>query len=170
MHKTAMTVTNMILATTALCNALMAGIFFAFSNPVMPGLKRLSDIEFLKSLQSITKVIQNPVFFIVFFGVLVLLPLCTFLNYEKPISTRFWLLLSATLIYLVGVFGVTIPGNIPMNEIPDKIDLMKIPAETISLQRVNFEAKWNNLNMIRTIAAAVSLLMVILSFVKPLKK
>ena len=164
-----MTFSSILLVITALCNAVMAGIFFAFSSSVMPGLKRLSDIEFLKAMQSINRAIQNPIFFVVFFGALLLLPICTFLNYEKPLSTRFWLLLAATIIYLAGAFGITVLGNIPLNETLDKIDLLKAPAETISMHRINFEERWNNLNTVRTIASAISMLLVVIACLNPFK-
>jgi uncharacterized membrane protein len=96
---------GIILLLTALCNALMAGIFFAFSISVMPGFAKLNDLSFIQSMQMINRAIQNPVFFFVFFGILLLLPLSTFLYYQKPPSTRFWLLLAATIIYFVCVWG-----------------------------------------------------------------
>ena len=164
-----MNFSNSILVITALCNALMAGIFFAFSNSVMPGLKRLSDIEFLKAMQSVNRVIQNPVFFIVFFGTLILLPLSTYLHYGKPVAARFWLLLAATVIYLAGAFGVTVLGNIPMNETLNKIDLLNTPAASAAMHRINFEPRWNNLNMIRTVASAISMLLVIIACLNPFK-
>ena len=43
---------SMILASAILLTGLMAGIFFTWSNAVKPGIGKLSDIEYLRSLQS----------------------------------------------------------------------------------------------------------------------
>ena len=48
-----------ILASAILSTGLMAGIFFTWSNAVKPGIGKLSDIEYLKALQSMNRVILN---------------------------------------------------------------------------------------------------------------
>ena len=105
-----MTVSNIILLLTTTCTALMAGLFYSYSCSVVPGLKLLTDTEYIASMQSINKAIQNPIFFISFFGTLLLLPISTYLNYFQPTHLLFWLLLTATTLYLIGVFGLTVFG------------------------------------------------------------
>ena len=83
----------------------MAGVFYSYSTSVTLGLKMLPDAEYLAAMQSINKAIQNPVFFIAFLGALFLLPASTYMNFAKPPSTRFLLILAATIIYLAGVFA-----------------------------------------------------------------
>ncbi len=136
--------TNIILVITAKTTALMAGLFYAFSCSVNLGLARLSNAEYISAMQSINRAIQNPVFFAAFFGAPILLPLSVFLHYGQPLSMRFLFLLAATIIYLVGTFGVTVFGNVPLNNILDRFDLQAASEDEMALQRANFERRWNN--------------------------
>src|SRR5688572_10813811 len=110
-----MTFPTIVLIVTGTTTGLIAGLFYAYSCSINPGLGRLPDEAYLTAMQSINKAILNPVFFISFMGTLILLPLCTYLHYRQPVSPKFILLLIATALYLVGVFGVTIFGNVPLN-------------------------------------------------------
>jgi len=130
----------------------MAGLFYAFSCSVNLGLARLPNAEYVSAMQSINRAIQNPVFFAAFFGAPILLPLSVFLHYEQPLTMRFWFLLAATIIYLIGTFGVTIFGNVPLNNTLDRFNLQSASEEEIAVQRDNFEGQWNNLNTVRTVS------------------
>ena len=124
----------------------MAGIFFTWSNAVKPGLGKLSDIEYLRALQSMNRVILNNAFKLIFLGAIItvaLVPVFYFNLYPKNI---FWLFILTLIIYWVGVFGVTISGNIPLNEILDKTNLESISQEEIKALRTRIEVKWNNFN------------------------
>lgn len=155
------TLPTIILVSAAITTALMAGLFFAYSCSVNPGLHRLPDTAYLAAMQSINRAILNPVFFIIFLGAPILLPLSTWLQHHQPISLRFWLLLSATLIYLVGVLGVTALGNIPLNEALDAFSIQTASAEEIAAQRAKFEVPWNNWHLVRTIASVLANILVI---------
>ena len=149
-----MTLANIILVVTAILNALVAGLFFAWSVSITLGLARVSDSEYLSVMQSTNRAIQNPLFFTAFFGAQILLPVCIFLYYGQ--ASRFWLLLAATVIYTIGVMGVTIFGNVPMNNSLDRFDLSSAKNDEISLQRKNYETRWNNLNTIRTVSSTAA--------------
>jgi uncharacterized membrane protein len=158
-----MKASDIILLFTATFSALMAGLFYSYSCSVIFGLGKLSDIEYIKAMQSINREIQNPIFFTCFFGILLLLPLSTYLNFTQPLSFRFWLLLTATLTYFVGAFGVTIFGNVPLNNSLESFKQLNVTSETINIQRNMFEGKWNNLNTIRTISSVTTLILVIIA-------
>src|SRR5664279_119330 len=119
-----MTASNVILVITATCVGLMAGVFYSYSTSVTLGLEVLPDTEYIAAMQSINKAIQNPVFFIAFLGSLILLPVSSYLNFAQPVSTKFFLILCATIIYLAGTFCVTAFGNIPLNNTLEKFDLL----------------------------------------------
>ncbi len=151
---------EIILAIAATFSALMAGLFFSYSFSVVPGLGKLTDAGYLKAMQSINKEIQNPVFFICFFGAIVFLPLVTGLNYSGR-HLSFWLLLFATLIYYIGVFGVTILGNVPLNNQLEKFNLLNETTDVISALRERFENRWNFLNNIRTACSLISVVLMV---------
>lgn len=73
---------NIVLILAATAAALMAGLFYSWSCSVVPGLAKLSDANYLASMQAMNKAILNPVFFSSFFGTLLLLPISTFIHYN----------------------------------------------------------------------------------------
>ena len=155
---------TIILALAILLTGLMAGIFFTWSNAVKPGIGKLSDIEYLTALQSMNRVILNNAFKIIFLGAIIavaLVPVFYFNLYPKNI---FWLFVFTLVIYWIGVFGVTVSGNIPLNEILDKTNLESITSEEIKTLRKSIEVKWNNFNLIRCISSAITFLILIISF------
>ena len=150
------------LVITATMTALMAGLFFAWSVSVVPGLARLTDHEYVAAFQSMNRAIQNPIFLLCFMGAAVALPLCVWMRYDLK-SLRFWFLVAAVASYWIGVMGVTMVGNVPMNETLDGFQLSGATPPEVAQARLNFEAPWNKLNMIRTIASTVSIVFVILA-------
>jgi uncharacterized membrane protein len=158
-----MSFANIILLLAALATALIAGLFYSYSCSVNPGLGRLPDAAYLAAMQSINKAILNPLFFASFMGALILLPLATYLHYSQPIPSRFWLLLIATIIYAAGTFGVTMVGNVPLNEALDKFNLQSATVQEIANQRIKFEMAWNRLHSIRTIFNVIALVLVIIA-------
>jgi uncharacterized membrane protein len=153
-----------ILILTTVLVALMAGLFFAYSCSVVPGLGRLSDKEYLSAMQSINRAILNPLFLGCFMGALLLLPLSAWMAYRQLVlPARFWFLFMAFLAYVIGVFGVTVAGNVPMNNILDKLDITGSSLEVLRMQRMAFENRWNFLNHIRTISAIISLVLTLLA-------
>ena len=160
-----MKMTTMTLILTATTTGLIAGLFYSYSCSVNPGLAKLPDGEYLAAMQSINREILNPVFFATFIGTLLLLPVSTWLQYNEGVSKSFSFLLAATLIYAIGVFGVTIFGNVPLNDGLDKFNLHSASIAEIKRQRAMFEMPWNKLHSIRTIANIVSLVLVIIACV-----
>ena len=154
---------TIILAIAILFTGLMAGIFFTWSNAVKPGIGKLSDLEYLRSFQSMNRVILNNTFKIIFSGAIIttaLLPIFSFNLYPNNI---FWVFISTFIIYWVGTFGVTIFGNIPLNELLDKTSLANVSLEELKTLRTSIELKWNNFNLIRSISSAVSFTLLIIS-------
>lgn len=164
-----LTPTNIILVITATTTALIAGLFYAWSCSVNVGLARLSNAAYLSAMQATNKAILNPVFFISFLGTAVLLPLSTSLHYDQHMSMRFLFLLAATLSYLTGGLGVTVFGNIPLNNALDAFNLQTASEKAIAAQRAEFERPWNNLNTIRTISSTLAIMLVIIACLSPHK-
>jgi uncharacterized membrane protein len=159
------TAANIILLLTTIAVALISGLLYAYSCSVNIGLGRLPDATYITAMQSINKAIQNPLFFVSFLGGALLLPICCYMQYKNASSTRFYLLLAAAGIYLIGVIGVTILGNVPLNECIDKFNTTTASTQEISAQRLAFENKWNTFHTIRTIAALVSLVFILIAII-----
>ena len=161
---------KIILLSTGFTTALITGLFYAYSCSVNPGLSRLSDVEYLRAMQSINRAILNPWFFLSFIGTLILLPLATWSVYRfDSLSISFYLLLASALVYIVGVFGVTVVGNVPLNDMLDKYMIDPSQVSSLNAQRLAFEKPWNRLHSIRTLACLFSLALTLLSIVLKLR-
>ncbi len=158
-----MTLSNIVLTITTTTTALIAGLLYAYACSVNAGLNALSDMHYLAAMQSINKAIQNPWFFISFMGTLVLLPLSTYMHYTQPLTTQFWLLLAATLVYAIGVISVTALGNIPLNNMLDSVNLQASTPDVLEKIRAQFEKPWNMYHSVRTVASVVALVLAILA-------
>ena len=149
-----------------LLTGLLAGLFYGYDCSVIKGLGNLQDDFYLQSFQSINKVIQSPYFFISFMGNLLILPLATWLSYRNSDSATFYILLMATLVYVIGVFGITIFGNVPLNERLAKFTISTATSNEIITMRKAFENPWNIYHTVRTIASVIVFSLVILSVMK----
>jgi uncharacterized membrane protein len=158
-----LTAPDIILLCTALTTALITGLLYAYSCSVNPGLGRLPAEGYIAAMQSINKAIQNPLFFLSFLGTAVLLPVCCYMHYHLPLSAKFYLLLAAGILYLAGVIGVTIFGNVPLNEALDKFNPAAADAAEVTKQKLAFMKQWNRLHTVRTIASFFSLLLVLVA-------
>jgi uncharacterized membrane protein len=150
-----------VLYVSAVTTALTAGLFFAYSCSVNPGLGRLNDIGYLSAMQHINRAILNPAFLLTFMGTAILLPVSAFMFSGDRTSLRFWLLVAAAVVYIIGVMGVTMGGNVPLNEALDKTDLVSASAGQLAEYRRAFEQPWNKLHAIRTFAVIVTVMLVI---------
>lgn len=158
-----MTLEDVILTLTITVTALIAGLFYAYACSVNPGLAKLSDQNYLSAMQSINRAILNPVFFASFMGTLVMLPIATWLEYRSGMSVSAHLLLAAVFVYAVGVFGVTVVANVPLNQALDKFDPHTASAAELASRRANFELPWNRWNTVRTVAAVIALVLAVVA-------
>ena len=161
-----MKTSRLLLLVTTLFTGLMAGLFYAYSCSVIPGLGKLGNSEYLKAMQSINREIQNPVFFVCFFGVPILFLICLYRFYGQRFTGVFLRLSFAALAYYIGVFGVTVFGNLPLNNTLDQFDIAHATTETLRMQRDHFETTWNILNHIRTSSAIISLLLMLFAMAR----
>ena len=68
--------------------------------------------------------------------------------------------------YVIGVFGVTMFGNVPLNNQLDQFDLANTSPGGLRAMRQKFEINWNKFNAIRTYAAMLAFLLAIISLLK----
>jgi uncharacterized membrane protein len=182
---------HVILLLIATANsALVAGLFYSWSCGITQGLGKLGDEEYIKAMQSINKAIQRPWFFMSFMGTLVLLPLAAWAYNGHGQPAIFNYLVAASVLYAVGVFGITVVGNVPLNNMLENytdlspttdaglagnpslassrttitfVDTGSPQAGRGSAIRTAFESRWNRLNNIRTFCAIAALICAILA-------
>jgi uncharacterized membrane protein len=159
---------TIILIITTLFSGLMAGLFYAWSISVTPGLAKINDISYLQAFQSMNRAILNPLFFVFFFGLVLLLPLLSYLSFQTSIGNQFWYVLAATILYFIGIMGVTIGGNIPLNNALEALQIESMTPEQMDVFRKGFESKWNRLNHIRTISSILTFLLLVIACIQEL--
>ena len=145
---------------------LAAGLFYSYSCSVVNGLGNLGDKEYLLSFQSINRAIINPVFMLSFMGSLIVLPIASWITYKNGTAPAFYFLLAAAIVYAVGVFGVTMAGNVPLNNMLDQYNIGNASVETLRSMRDKFENKWNMLQHIRALANIAAFVLSIISLTR----
>lgn len=154
---------NLLYFLSTLFTGAIAGLFYAYSCSVNSGLGKLTDIEYIRSMQEINRAILNIWFLLPFFGAVPVLGGATWLSFSDGNEAAGWLIVVSLLIYLIGVLGVTLGGNVPLNEALDTLEPDVLSAADLTRERKNFEVPWNRWNLIRTIASAISFVLMTLA-------
>ena len=161
-----MNIFQMTLSLATILCSLVAGFLFAFAIVVMPGIKSLNDREFIKSFQVMDRIIQNnqPVFLLVWIGSIVALFAAALLGFWQLKGIAWSLLVIATLTCFLGVHLPTVVINLPLNKQLQTQDTTFLNEQEQRAARDNFEQRWNLSNVIRTIFACLTavLLMILL--------
>jgi uncharacterized membrane protein len=132
---------------------LMAGLLFAFSNFVMRALLQQPPESGIRTMQAINSLIQNPIFFVLFFGTTVVALFLVVTSALHLPQNGSMLLLLGSLLYLVGTFGVTVVFNVPLNN-----SLAEYSANTSDAAQYwqNYVAQWVRWNHVRTVASVLA--------------
>jgi uncharacterized membrane protein len=137
-------------------SGLMAGLFFAFSTAVMPALGRVRPAPGAEAMQQVNRLIQNPLFLLVFMGTgLVSLLLVI----GAPFSGRpgtVWIVVGG-LLYLVGSIGLTMAVNVPMNNRLDAANPLTDQGAAIWADYLRRWTAWNHVRALACTAATAAL-------------
>ncbi|MDJ0770475.1 MAG: DUF1772 domain-containing protein [Ilumatobacter sp.] len=151
-----MNANDLLLATGVIGTGLVAGLLYGWAVSVIPGTTRVGDHTYVETMQDINRAIINPAFIVPFMGMPLALGAASVLHFRSGDVRRGWLLAGATGTYLVGVLGVTVRGNIPLNDALDAFDLPAAAGDDLSERRRTYERPWNRLHHLRTAAGVVS--------------
>ncbi|NQX42406.1 Uncharacterized membrane protein [Pedobacter steynii] len=154
---------SLLLALATITTALMAGLFYAFSVSINLAFRHLPDTQYLLAMQEINKAIVNPVFLFSFLGSPLFLVLATLAYRRQTGSPKFGWIFAASVIFIVGSFGVTIVGNIPLNNQLDGFSLQGSSLEQAKMMREAFAGPWNNWHTIRTICSVCPLVLLVIA-------
>jgi uncharacterized membrane protein len=150
----------LLLGGATLTTGLVAGVFYAYSVSVDPGLAAQSDASYVATMQEINARIQNPLFFASFFGA-VLFPLAALVVHLPGLrSGRFLLISLASLLYIGGGFLLTAFVNVPMNDQLATVD-PGAPARVLSQAREVYEGPWDFWNGVRTVFSTLSFVVLV---------
>ncbi len=147
-----MNLPDTLLGTSVIATGLMSGLWYGWTVSVIPGTRRVADANYVDTMQNINKAIINPAFIIPFMGIPIVLGVAAILQFRAGDSRRGWLLAGATATYVVGVLGVTIGGNVPLNDALETFNLAGSDEQAIGTRRQTYETPWNRWHYLRTAA------------------
>jgi len=128
----------------------VGGVFFAFSAFVMPALNRLPAPAGIAAMQSINVTAVRPPLMVALFGTALLCVAAAVLGIGAWSSPSGPPLVLAAGAYLVGTVGVTVAGNVPLN---NRLAAMQPDHADAAAQWSAFARPWTRLNTLRTVAA-----------------
>jgi len=145
----------------AVGSGLVGGLLFTFSAFLMTVLSRLPPAQGIAAMQSINVAILNPLFGLLFFGTTVAGLVLAVAAPFSDLPGALWRLVGG-LLFVVGVFGLTMVVNVPLNNELAAVD----PASVDGAQLwERYVARWTAWNHVRTLAAiaAATILTIVMS-------
>ena len=145
-----------LILSTFLC-ALVTGFVFTYAVVVMPGLKQLSDKEFIRAFQVTDAIIQNnhPLFMMVWLGSIISVSGAIVMAFMVSTPTGNWSVIATGFSYLLGVQGLTIFIHLRLNKRIQSINVDEMNPIAPLDQRVLFEARWTRFNKLRALIACM---------------
>jgi uncharacterized membrane protein len=142
-----MTVTPALVlsAVSVLLFGLSAGVFFTYSNSVMPGLRRTDDHTYVTAFNGMNVAILNPLFFVVFVGAQIASVVTAIVALATGHAALGWWQVGATAVYLIGVIVITGLIHVPLNT-----------AIARDRDRAPFEKRWVRYNHVRSLASILA--------------
>lgn len=146
---------SLSIVAAAFGSAILGGCFLSWSNLVMPTLERIPAAAGIAAMNASNEVVYNPLFFLLFVGVPLLGAILTInaaLNLGRAGSP---MLIAGAALIVVGMLGVTMGANVPMNDILAGMDPAGAAAADywrLMLDRWTF---WNHARTLACLAAAI---------------
>ena len=141
---------------------MVGGLLLAFSVAVMPALARQPDAHGMRVMQVINVVILNPLFLTLFIGTAFVALGLMGLSWPGGPGEGLALGLVGALLYLIGVFGVTMVVNVPLN---NRLAALDANASDSGLEWRHYLQRWTWWNHVRSAAAAMASLAMTLAAV-----
>jgi uncharacterized membrane protein len=146
---------SLVLLAATLTTGLMAGLYFAFSVAVMPGLGKADDRTFIEAMQRINVSILNGWFGLAFGGALVLGGVAAALHWRGEGRSALPWIIAGVVLYALSLF-ITMGLNVPLNDklaAAGGVSGIHDPAAV----RAHFESTWVHWNTARTVACTAAL-------------
>lgn len=135
-----------LLLSACILAALCGGVFFAFSTFVMRGLGRVGDAQAADAMRAINVTVFTPWFMLPLFGLVLVAAGATLSALGR--GEVFWLTTGGAAVYTIGCIGVTMLGNVPLNN--------ALAAARGAMPWAEYFARWQVWNHLRTAACLLS--------------
>ena len=139
---------------SALGCGLLAGVYFAFSTFIMSALSRSGQASGVTAMSAINSTILRSLFMPFFFGTTLssaVLAVVGAVRWGGPGSLAMFV---AGVAYVLGMFGVTIAFNVPLNNVLDSADPASPADAPIWARYLRDWTFWNHVRTVACIAAA----------------
>lgn len=150
------TLSGLTLLIAILLTGLSAGFFATYHYSVVRALATVSDNTYVVAFQAINDNVRSVEFGVIFFGSLPAILLAALFSWRAP--TVRLLLLAAAGAYAI-MLVITFTVHIPLNE---TLSTVNAAAESATA-RHNFEARWNEMHLYRTLAVCVSFVLTVVA-------
>ena len=145
--------TSSLLWFSAIGCGLLAGLYFAFSSFVMTALGRIGQAQGMAAMNAINVEIVKSLFMPVFLGTTLTsaaLAVLAFFRWGEFGATA---MLAGGVIYVIGMFIVTIVFNVPLNDGLAVVDPSSTEAASLWARYLRDWTMWNH---VRTIASTTA--------------
>jgi len=150
--------TDILALAVAMGSATIGGTFFGFSNIVMPALALQPAPSGVRTMQSIDVTVMNGAFLTIFTGTALLGVVLVILS---VFGGSLWIA-AGSIAYIVGTFVVTMAINVPMN---NRLSGLSADSAEAAAYWRTYLKDWVFWNSVRTIAALLALLLLIMGLV-----
>jgi uncharacterized membrane protein len=148
-------VASIVAVVSLVLTATVSGVFFTFSNSIMPGLDAVRPEQAITAMTSINRKILNPLFLTTFVGPPVAALLAGILIMIAGGSVGGLLYIGAAVIYVTGCIAPTAAVNVPLN---NGLDTGQIPADADEAGRTwtDYSTRWTRWNHWRAAGSVVA--------------
>lgn len=142
------------LAAAAIATGLVAGVFLTFSDFVMRSLNAAEPAAGMEAMQLINRKVYGSFFLAMFMAMAPLSAVIAVYAFGFTSGALTAWLIAGALFYVVGVFGVTVVRNVPMNKRLDRIDIAREGAGGYWPAYVRDWTWWNHVRTFASFGAA----------------
>jgi len=143
---------------SVIASGLVAGVFLTFSDFVMKSLAAAEPAAGIEAMQIINRKVFRTVFMVLLLGMSALsLVLAGYAYVSASGPGANWAIAGGGL-YFVGVFIVTLVGNVPMNTRLEGMDYKSVEVASYWRTYVPVWSRWNSVRTVASAAAAVCFL------------
>ena len=142
----------LLLATAA---GLVSGVFLTFSDFVMKSLAASRPSAGTEAMQIINRKVFRSIFMVLLIGLVpisIVTAITGYFFFEGVLSA---LLIFAGMLYIIGVFLVTVAGNVPMNNTLEALPQGGVAAQKYWPSYVRGWLFWNHIRWIAALAVSV---------------
>lgn len=137
----------------SLASALVGGVFLTFSDFVMRSLAAAPAAAGIESMQLINRKVYRSVFMVLLMSILPAAALASLASWTLLGSGIAGWVIAGTVAYAIGVMGVTIRGNVPMNM---RLDAMPVADAATSTYWTHYVSSWTGWNHVRVLASILA--------------